>query len=225
VSGRVRSDTMEVLSGSRLSLSSRVATGSDEGASLVAAGVYELELGRDSEVSLTHPQKQQTGTETVVRLHRGSAKLSVSPLPKGSTFAVIAPDLTVTVVGTAFLVETREGAATCVRVTEGRVVVDRKGESRTLTAGQEWECDEQEKRLEGEDRQKEPLEERKKLSLGSTLAEENALLALGLSAERKGDKDRAKRAYGQLLSRYPKSAFALDARAGLDRLKRAREPE
>lgn len=225
VSGRVKSDTMEVLTGSRLSLTSRVATGSEEGAALVAAGAYQLELGRNSDVSLTPPHKHQVGSETLVRLHHGRAQLSVAPLPTGSTFSVVAPDLTVTVVGTSFSVETREGAPTCVQVTEGRVLVDRKGASQVLSAGQKWGCDEGEAAPVPQIRAEESLEKNTKRSRGTTLAEENALLSAALSAERQGDPDRAQRAFRKLLKRYPQSVFAQDARAGLARLDRGQEGE
>lgn len=52
----------------------------------------------------------------------------------------------------------------------------------------------------------------------SALAKQNQLLARGLAAERTGDVQQAQRSFRQLLSEYPNSPLAADARLGLQRL-------
>lgn len=51
-----------------------------------------------------------------------------------------------------------------------------------------------------------------------TLAAENQLMSQALSAERRGDLDRARQLYAKFVSEYPASVFVPEARAGLSRL-------
>jgi hypothetical protein len=221
VSGKVQSGSLDVLAGSRLGPTSRITTGATEGAALIANSGYQLEIGPGSDISFAPPRTIGTGKASFLHLHSGSAKLSVLPLPPGSTLGVVTHDARVTVVGTAFSVETRKDEVTCVRVTEGKVLVERAGESKLLRAGEESGCEG--KRTESTARTA-PQHTKTSSAKGTTLAEENKLLSLALAAERKGQVEAARRAYQQLLQRYPGSPLTEDARAGLSRVSGAKRP-
>lgn len=215
VSGKVQSGSLDILAGSRLGPTSRITTGATEGAALIANSGYQLEISPGSDISFTPPRDTSAGQETLMRLHSGIAKLSVLPLPPGSTLGVVTRDARVTVVGTAFSVETHKDESTCVRVTEGKVLVERERESKVLSAGQDWGCEGGP--IESMDRKATP--QAKSASLRrTTLAEENKLLSAALAAERKGQTEAARRGYQQLLKRYPGSPLTEDARAGLSRV-------
>lgn len=218
VSGKVQSGSLDVLSGSRLGSTSRITTSTTEGAALVANTGYQLEIGPASDVSFARPHDTSKGRETLLHLHSGTAKLAVLPLPPGSTLGVVTHDARVTVVGTTFSVEAHRGESTCVRVAEGKVLVERASESRLLTAGQDWGCERHNKDASAGEATTRSKTASKK---GTTLAEENKLLSAALAAERKGQIATARRAYQRLLTRYPASPFVEDAQAGLNRVSTA----
>ena len=73
----------------------------------------------------------------VIELVRGKVACDVAPRPGRAPFSVVADDVTVSVVGTAFTVE--RGAEVRVEVTRGRVNVTRKTEETVaLVAGDRW---------------------------------------------------------------------------------------
>jgi len=79
-----------------------------------------------------------------LQLARGSVRVQVPKLGKGSSFSVHTPDAKVTVHGTVFSVTiSGEGtmSATCVQVSEGRVSVERGGKVSMLTAGEQLNCE------------------------------------------------------------------------------------
>lgn len=218
VSGKVMSGSVDVLAGSRLGLSSRVETGKEEGATLRASGGYELSLSTQSEVAFL-PLRGKSGAEhRELRLYRGVVELSVSPLPQGSTFSVLTDDAKVTVVGTKFSVEAHAGDGTCVRVTEGKVKVERGAAQRMLGAGDSWGCKPETEPSSVVSEAAAPAAAKRS---ATTLQQESQLLSAGISRERQGRPAAARRAYEELLRKYPRSAFAQDARAGLARLKGA----
>jgi ferric-dicitrate binding protein FerR (iron transport regulator) len=216
VSGKVMSGSVDLLAGSRLGLSSRVETGKEEGATLRASGGYELKLARETEMAFLPDASTKHG---VLRLYRGVVSLSVSPLPQGSALVVLTDDAKVSVVGTQFSVEAHTGGVTCVRVTAGQVKVERTGEQRLLGAGESWGCEEDASSGEDTARATPGRKASAQRTGPTTLQQESALLSAGISQERRGQAGEAKRAYEELLRKYPRSSFAQDARAGLDRLK------
>jgi ferric-dicitrate binding protein FerR (iron transport regulator) len=143
-------------------------------------------------------------------------KISVLPQPQGSELTVKTGDVLLTVVKSAFTVEAREGEATCVRVIEGDVSV-RQGDSLSvISEGSSFGCvDEKPPEIDTS-----TLSVKKSTSSSrTTLPQENALLARALAAESRGQVPQAQSAYRELIEKYPRSAFAQDARAGLKRLK------
>jgi hypothetical protein len=66
------------------------------------------------------------------------------------------------------------------------------------------------------ERRREPVEPR------GTLDQENLLLSRGVAAERTGRCGEARQVLGELLSRYPGSPLAPEARAGLSRCSKGR---
>ncbi|MGE3631322.1 MAG: FecR domain-containing protein, partial [Sandaracinaceae bacterium] len=79
---------------------------------------------------LRGPAERPTG----VRLESGAMLFDVAPRAAGERFEVLARDVTVTVIGTVFVVEVGASGVR-VRVHEGRVHVRGPGEDRTLVAG------------------------------------------------------------------------------------------
>jgi TolA-binding protein len=140
--------------------------------------------------------------------------------------------------GTTFRVSAADAAGvmrTCVRVEEGVVgVLGTDGEAR-LEAFQSWGCDEpiaDEKKVAAELGTAISRPERRAPSRSGvdpahadpghsergTLDEENGLFQAGLAAERAGDARRAAASFDLLLSRYPQSPLANEARAALARI-------
>src|SRR5690606_29177134 len=100
VSGRVKSESMEVFVGSRIGLSSRVATTDTEGATLSASTGVQIELDKSTQLSLASGDGAKTPLPNRLVLHQGRADFSVPPLPSGQTFVVRTDDVEVTVIGT-----------------------------------------------------------------------------------------------------------------------------
>jgi TolA-binding protein len=79
-----------------------------------------------------------------LELARGSVRVQVPKLEKGTSFSVQTPDAKVTVHGTVFSVTiSGEGkmSATCVQVSEGRVSVERAGKVSMVKAGEQLNCE------------------------------------------------------------------------------------
>lgn len=215
VTGKLRSASHTWMGGQELALSGRLEAG-DEGAALQVDRGYQMELRPASAVSF---ERLGPGTEqrNGVYLHQGVLKISVLPLPQGSELMVKTGDVLLTVVKSAFTVEAREGEPSCVRVTEGEVSVHSGGERRIISAGTSFGCSGEAPALVEAARaivRKNPAASR------TTLPQENTLLARALAAESRGQLSEAKAAFQELLAKYPRSAFAQDARAGLQRLSR-----
>lgn len=216
VTGKLRSTSHTWMSGQELALSGRLQAG-DEGAALQVDRGYQMELHPASSVSF---ERLGRGTEqrNGVYLHRGVLKISVLPLPQGSELMVKTGDVLLSVVKSAFTVEAREGEPSCVRVTEGEVSVRRGDERRVISAGASFGCSGEEPALAEPARA--VVQKKNPAAPRTTLPQENALLARALAAESRGQRSEAKAAFEDLLAKYPRSAFAQDARAGLDRLSR-----
>ncbi len=217
VSGKVMSGSVDVLAGSRLGLSSRVQTGAEQGAELQASSGYDVTLAPSSDVVFLPEERVLGGVDRRLRLHEGSVTLAVAPLPKGSTLSVITEDVVVTVVGTQFSVQHQPGSGSCVRVTEGKVRVERQAVTKVLSAGESWGCEAVSVPVfEKTSKSRSSAGQAKRLV--TTLDKESALLSQGLSFERKGETKQALRAYQELIRRYPESGFIQDARAGVQRI-------
>lgn len=203
------------------------------------AGV-RLELGSASELSLTAIEPGRKWTR--VSLGHGRLDVRVPPLTHGAAFSVVTPQATVTVHGTAFVVEvakSSDGSShTCVRVSEGAIVVRHASGADTVLAGGTWGCHEAHPsnaaltalapaaKVSGSPAtDPSPRRERSARSAAteaSTLGTEAGLLQKALGAERAGDFDTAERTLATLLRLYPNSIVAPEARAALERVQDGR---
>ncbi|MBN1605904.1 MAG: FecR domain-containing protein [Polyangiaceae bacterium] len=198
------------------------------------AGV-RLELAGASELDLTSIEPGRGYRR--VSLNLGQLDVRVPHLTRGDAFSVVTPQATVTVHGTAFTVEVSrvpDGASrTCVRVSEGAVVVRHTSGEDTVVPGESWGCREAiardaapapparapepsstsparvARRNQGTDSN----------TRASTLGAEAALLQKALGAERDGDLATAEHWLVTLLRSYPESVVAPDARAALKRVR------
>lgn len=91
-----------------------------------------VEAGPDTAVTLSRLEEQEIG----LTLSRGRARFQVSKRPE-RRFQVRVADVTVTVVGTRFVVRSEEEQVE-VQVEEGVVEIEHHGHRSTLKAGQSW---------------------------------------------------------------------------------------
>jgi hypothetical protein len=104
------------------------------GASRLSLGDAVVDVGGDAELTV----ETAPGGAITILLARGAVDCDVEPRPGRAPFHVRADDVTVTVVGTRFVVEKRAGVR--VQVTRGKVhVVSAAGELQ-VAAGQEWDA-------------------------------------------------------------------------------------
>ena len=125
-----------------------VASNDPDGFSTASAEAATLRTRRGARIFVATDTRIQAVTSNDVHeqleLARGSVRVQVPKLGKGSSFSVHTPDAKVTVHGTVFSVTiSGEGtmSATCVRVSEGRVSVERAGKARMLEAGEQLNCE------------------------------------------------------------------------------------
>lgn len=195
----------------------------------------EIQLRENTRVSLAEMNSADQGF--ALHLDAGAIRCIVPHLGAGHTFSVVTPDARVVDRGTIFTVSvegTGPAARTVVRVEEGTVLVQYASGETQLDATQSW----------GSATPSEPptataapaggsTESTARIPVASgarhgidtpkqprgTLDEETSLLRLGLANERKGDLHGAAASFESLLSRYPESPLAPDARAALSRVK------
>lgn len=208
-------------------------TASDvSGARVTTAAGVEVELAERTQVDLGALAKEPT--RSTLRLVRGAVRCHVPKLSEGQHFSVVTPDAEVVVHGTVFSVRASEnGESTCVRVEEGLVGVTRKGETVNLGPGTSWGCgfgdtpseasvargDSEVKAVTpGELAVARPAAGGSNVKLRGTLDQENTLLKAALRAERSGSHEKARALFSDLLSKYPSSPLAPEARAGLARI-------
>lgn len=103
------------------------------GSSRFTVGDAVIDAGSDTSVEV----RRGGDGSTTLALERGSVDCDVEPRPDRAPFRVIAGDVTVTVVGTRFMVA-RDHDATRVDVTRGKVRVQWPAGERLLDAGQAW---------------------------------------------------------------------------------------
>jgi hypothetical protein len=200
-----------------------------EGASVVlglSSGDVKLRSGGRVELIST------TAIERKLKIAVGTVDVDLPrKLPKGQALILETPDAQVRVVGTAFQVDVALDAdgkpATEVSVRRGTVWVMQRGERRaTLNAGSKWRST-PEARVTASTPTPAPVADARKVTASTagersarsaqaegTLAEENRLYESALAARNAGDDRRAAEAFGQLLSRYPRSVLGEQSLAG-----------
>lgn len=189
---------------------SRLGVGIEAGTALLdASSRLEFVAASESE------RRMRLGTGTV------DVDLPVK-LAAGRHLVVETPNVEVVVVGTAFSVGVREAGsavATHVSVRRGTVWIMEGGKQRAvLVAGQEWESPLPVAPEPVAEERARAAARRSGVAPGArtgdgTLAEENRLFQLGLSARNAGDAAGAADAFSTLLSRFPRSVLSEQALA------------
>lgn len=201
-------------------------------AELMTSAGLGLRLGNATRVSLAGLVAAESRNQ--LELRQGLVTCSVPHLHEGQHFSVQTPDARVTVHGTVFSVrvdrERPSGSETCVKVTEGVVIVQHGGTETALNAGEQYGCEVAAAVEPGASRQvaqsPEPLTPEPRTAQRrtprvlehGTLAEETRLFQAALTAERLGQRDRAQAHLEQLLMRYPNSPLSSEARSALSRV-------
>ncbi|MGC4068780.1 MAG: FecR domain-containing protein [Polyangiaceae bacterium] len=204
--------------------------------------LVETQMG--VKLELAHASTLMLDAESVspsnghVELTEGEIDVQVPKLGEHRQFAVLTPTAKVVVHGTAFKVSvspsSRGEPNTCVELREGVITVETRTGATRLTAPSRFGCDFEARKDTSEvtansqeaasnaERTAEPHAP----GMGSgavrprsSLAAETKLLQAALAKERMGDYAAAERSLRTLLSQYPSSVVAPEARAALDRLK------
>ncbi|HEU5075788.1 MAG TPA: FecR domain-containing protein [Polyangiaceae bacterium] len=217
VSGRVSQKGTELHTGVKYAIDSlgRLSTPRTSGARFVTDAGVDLGFGADATADLSFTPARQH-----IALNRGRVELSVPKLKQGTSLSVATPDAVVTVHGTRFSVEVMPEHS-CVRVHEGVVSVVRGETRERLTGGQSSGCEPAlTKRLgdetpapiaEGSGSNDQNAERPKPKGTG-TLVQENRLFQSALRSEQSGDRAQALALATRLLTRYPNSVMAPEAR-------------
>jgi hypothetical protein len=226
---------IEIEAGTRLNGGEELET-FDGGALELSIDRGDVRLGAMSKLEVLSP----TAKERRLRLGVGSVDVDVPHLGRSSErFVVETPTVDVVVVGTAFSVDVGgsvERRETNVNVRRGTVWIFSHGERlAVLKAGDAWSSEAKPVVAGGTTpspavaptRDDAPKTARKPSSVPDvragdasakeiatgSLAEENRLFEAGLSARNAGDDRRAADAFGNLLSRYPRSVLSEQALA------------
>ena len=232
VTGIQGSETSGLTVGKAVSLSAEGTLETSKGAEarIKTSGGLEIDLLEKTRVSLG--ELGAAGVSSALRLDRGRVRC-VIPHDPGRTFSVVTSVARVIDVGTTFSVsveETPSGPKTVVHVEEGEVLIQFAGGQRRLTASQSWmsgaEPAEPVAALPApepavEEPQPAPAAARREPPKRppETLETESRLLRAGLASEQKGDFRGAAEALQTLVTRYPGSPLAPDAKAALKRVK------
>ncbi|HEY2407641.1 MAG TPA: FecR domain-containing protein [Polyangiaceae bacterium] len=178
-----------------------------------------------------------------VDLRHGEVTCRVPHLADGERFSVVTPDARVVVHGTVFSVRfdptLSSGNQTCVRVTQGVVIVYHGSGETALNAGDAWGCSALEpaaasapagevtQSADDTTHQPSPAVKSSHAALRSsprdvpahgTLAEETKLLQSALASERVGNLEQSRTLLQTLLSEYPSSPLAHEATRALARV-------
>jgi len=208
-------------------------------AELVSQTGLAIHLGAGTRVSLAGLVGDGTSKDQV-ELRRGSVTCSVPHLSEGQRFSVSTPDARVVVHGTVFSVQVDDqhgaGNQTCVKVTDGVVIVQHGAAETALNAGDSWGCGEgassatpadsaapasnEAPSADGTAGTSEPGHSVRPghVSERGTLADENRLLQDALASERLGNKAKAQGQLTRLLAKYPSSPLAPEAKRALARV-------
>jgi hypothetical protein len=196
-------------------------------ARLRAATGVEIDVATDTHVGLD----ELRGRQASVRLYAGRVHCRVPHLAASDTFSVVTRDVHVVVRGTAFSVETSRQGTTSVHVDEGVAVVHHPGGDVTLAASQSWtnqQAAEPPRASAASTVVPAPPAQRLRASPPpprGTLNKETRLLRSGLAAERSGDLTKARASFDHLLTRFPRSPLAPDAREALARVQSQQRAE
>jgi hypothetical protein len=215
------------VSQARIEVGDALSTATDGRAELKLTDLVLAELGGASELSMVTP----TASAHRLRLDRGQLRARVNDRPSAAPKLVVeTPNVDVVVTGTVFQVDVTPGKGprqfdTMVTVTKGRVVV-RHGtqELAAVTAGQSWSS-----AAVTAARAVEPEVSRIPSKAAprpgptvvtnsarsvrpGTLAEENSLFQSAVDARNQGDDRGEAERLAALLSRYPGSQLAAEAR-------------
>lgn len=220
-----RSSTLASDGTARLADGDAVTTTADAEASLLLPRGVRIKLASSTELSLTRVLE----TEQRLRLGRGYTEISV-PRPGGpGVFSVDTPDSQVVVHGTEFSVRVEQDPRTntfetVVSVTRGSVFVSHDGEQRLLELGTTWSSHARDTApppaTAFEPQASPPLTPpgRPKAAHAAvappSLAEQNRLFQAFLDARAAGDDARAVRMLDELLTRFPDTPLADQARLG-----------
>lgn len=204
-------------------------------AELVSSAGLGLRLGGDTRVALSGllgPNAKQQ-----VRLEQGVLGCSVPHLQEGQRFSVQTPDARVVVHGTVFSVHvdrsSPSGSQTCVEVTDGVVIVHHGGAETALNAGDSWGCKAIHSPPEATPTASSSVAAQSDASAvpsaplnkpsprvtdHGTLSDERRLFQRALAADRVGEHAQAETLLNQLLTKYPSSPLAPEARRALSRI-------
>ena len=189
----------------------------------------EIDLLENTKVSLG--ELGAAGVSSALRLDHGRVRC-VIPHQPGRTFSVVTAAARVVDVGTIFSVsveQTETGPKTVVHVEDGEVLVQYPGGQSRLTASQSWVSGNEPTKPATEAAPADvavedlPTTQSPQRNLvkrrPETLAVETKLLRSGLASEQKGELRAAVAAFETLVTRYPDSQLAPDAKAALARVK------
>jgi hypothetical protein len=185
-----------------------------------------LSLALSAEARIELSGLGRPGAERHVHLNEGEVSCDVPKLRQGERFSVVTRDLRVVVHGTNFSVRAADAAqSSCVRVREGRVVVEHGGGETVLTAGQSFGCDVQASSSPATPPRPVPVARaaREPSRRQGTLGVEADLLGAALAAEQGGNPARARAKLETLLRLYPSSPLAPEARQALQRIEAPRK--
>lgn len=196
--------------------------------SIAETGRARLDLPSHTRADLgsaTRIRLAQAGDDEVVDLMRGSATFQVPKLGAKGSFSVVTPDARVVVHGTEFTVTVRPAAEagktdTQVSVRHGEVAVVYATSHVVLRDGDAWAStptpavSAPPASTEPDAPPPAPIRPATPSSARppDSLAEQNRLYRSALAARDRGDDARAVRLFDELLSRYPSSPLATDAR-------------
>jgi ferric-dicitrate binding protein FerR (iron transport regulator) len=231
-------DERQLKAGERLSTDpGEIVTAAQGSAELVNGVGLGLHLGAATRVSLS--ELVGSDNKNQVQLRQGSVTCTVPHLSEGQRFSVATPDARVVVHGTVFSVQVdskqASGKQTCVNVTDGVVIVQHGGSETALNAGDSWGCDASAEHASEKaagsseasstDPNDNGASEVSRIPHGSargaergTLSDENRLFQSALAAERLGQKNKAELELNRLLTKYPSSPLAPEARRALSRI-------
>lgn len=229
-----RSQVVPVATRLKLAAGDELRTAAD-GAAELQVGRSDIRVASATQLTLMAP----SSADERFRLASGRIDLEVSKQP-GATRSVVVetPNADVVVRGTIFsvVVGADSGApVTRVRVQEGSVWVLHKGDRDLVTTGEEWSSSKPRsvaaplpiappvaaapqlslpspRASSHSSRGKAPVSASSALAETGTLAEENSLFQSAIDARNRGDDQKALTIFASLLSKYPRSRLAEEAR-------------